>query len=301
MYHRPLRGVFAAALTPLEPDFSPALDDLPELLAFLAQRGCHGALLLGTTGEGPSFSPLERIEILRAAARVREEYPDFGLLAGTGTPSLQETIDLTRAAFDLGLDGVVVLPPYYYRKTSDEGLFAWFSQVMVRSVPEDGSLLAYHIPSVSGVGFSLDLLSRLHDSFPVRFAGLKDSSADSEHARRLGERFGKDLLVFNGNDPLFSLALQNQAAGCITALANLYSPDLRLIWEAHQLGEAAPEAQARLLAARAVLDRYPPAPPMLKAVMAGAFQFPRWAVRPPLLPLPVDLEKQVISELEIER
>lgn len=297
----PLTGVFAAALTPLEPDFSPALDDIPQLLAFLAQRGCHGALLLGTTGEGPSFAPRERAEILQAAKRVREEHPDFRLLAGTGTPSLQETIELTRSAFDLGFDGVVVLPPYYYRNATQEGLFAWFSQVLLHAVPDGGALLAYHIPAVSGVNLSLDLLARLRDSYPDRFAGLKDSSADPEHARSLGERFGKDLAVLNGNDPLFSLALQNQAAGCITALANLYSPELRLIWEAHQVNEAAPDAQARLLAARATLDRYPPAPPLLKSVLARTTGFRRWAVRPPLLPLPVDLEEQAVAEFEIER
>jgi 4-hydroxy-tetrahydrodipicolinate synthase len=106
-----LSGVYAAAVTPLKPDFSPDADAIPHLLGFLAGRGCHGALMLGTTGEGPSFSPAERDGIWRAAMRVRQEHPDFRLLAGTGTPSLTETIDLTRLAFELGFDGVVTLPP----------------------------------------------------------------------------------------------------------------------------------------------------------------------------------------------
>jgi 4-hydroxy-tetrahydrodipicolinate synthase len=92
---------------------------VPRLLDFLARRGCHGALLLGTTGEGPSFAPEERIAIFRAALEVQQTQPAFRLLAGTGTPSLEETIILTRAAFDLGMDGVVVLPPYYFRKITD--------------------------------------------------------------------------------------------------------------------------------------------------------------------------------------
>ena len=292
----PLFGVFAAALTPQKPDFSPDLDALPTLLEFLAQRGCHGALLLGTTGEGPSFAPEERLEIFKAAQPVRQVHPRFRLLAGTGTPSLKETIDLTRVAFDAGMDGVVVLPPYYFRKVSDDGLFAWFSQVIRRSVPVGGALLGYHIPPVTGVPLSLDLLARLKDAYPEQFAGIKDSSTDPDHARRLGERFGKDLMVYSGMDSLFSLALQNSACGCITAMANLRSPDSRLVWDAHQANTTEDAAQKRLDLARALMDRYPPNPPLYKALVARLYGLPRWDVRPPLLALSSDLEEKILQE-----
>jgi len=281
-----ITGVYAAAVTPLQPDYSPDLKALPGLLDFLAERGCHGVLLFGTTGEGPSFSPAERLEVLRACARYRQSRPELRLLAGTGTPSLDETISLTRAAFDLGIDGVVVLPPYYYRKVSDEGLFDWYSALLKQAVPQGKILLGYHIPPVTGIGLSLDLLENLRQSFPDRFAGIKDSSADPEHAVRLGQRFGKDLLVLNGTDRLFSLALQQSAAGCITALANLCSPDLRRVWDSYQLGRSDPEAQKRLDTARTVSEFYPPAPALIKALLARQFGLPRWTVRPPLLPLP---------------
>jgi hypothetical protein len=153
----------------MRPDFSLALEDVPLLLDFLARRGCHGALLLGTTGEGPSLSAQERLALLHAALPVRQSWPDFRLLAGTGTPSLEETVALTRQAFDLGLDGVVVLPPYYYRKVSDEGLLAWYGQVLRRGAPQDGAVFGYHIPGVTGVPLSLDLLAQLKDSFPGQF------------------------------------------------------------------------------------------------------------------------------------
>src|SRR5512137_1184293 len=125
----PLSGVHAAAVTPLKPDLSPDLEAIPGLLKFLAGRGCHGVLLLGTTGEGPSFSAQERLEIMQAGRRVREEIPEVKLMAGTGTPSLTETENLTQAAFDMGYDAAVVLPPYYYRKATDDGLFGWFSEL----------------------------------------------------------------------------------------------------------------------------------------------------------------------------
>ena len=293
-----LSGVYAAALTPLNADGSLALADLPGLLTFLAGRGCHGALLFGTTGEGPSFSPAERLQLLKSAQAARQAIPNLKLLVGTGTPSLDETIELTRAAFNLGFEGVVVLPPYYFRKVSLEGLYTWYSQLINRAVPEGGALLGYHIPGVSGVPLPMELLARLKDDYPYQFAGIKNSSGDPEHARQLGIRFGKDLLVFNGNDPLFNLALNHSASGCITALANLYSPDLRKIWDAFQVGGTNPDAQSTLEKARAVLDRYPPAPPLLKAMIARRYQFPSWAVRAPLLSLPDNLSMQIDLELE---
>ncbi len=278
-----LSGVYAAALTPLKPDLSPDLDAVAPFLAFLAGRGCHGALLFGTTGEGPSFSPEERGEVWRAALKVREMVPGFRLLAGTGTPSLTETIDLTRLAFDLGYDAVVTLPPYYFRKATEDGLFNWFQQVIQKAVPRDGSLLGYHFPAVSGVGFSLGLLSRLKDSFPSQFAGIKDSSHDQDFARAVGERFGADLAVFSGTDSDLSFALENHAAGCITAPANIISPGLRDVYDRFRSDGDVSAAQAKVTAQRHVLEQVQPFPPALKALLARIFGRPRWPVRPPLV------------------
>ena len=296
--NNPLAGVYGASLTPLTSEGQLALGDLTRLLDFLAGRGCHGALLLGTTGEGTSFAPDERRAIFTAALEVRVRHPDFRLLAGTGTPSLEETIQLTRLAFDLGFNGVVVLPPYYYRKVGDDGLLAWYDQVIRRATPADGALFGYHFPGVSGVSLSLDLLSRLKDAHPKAFAGIKDSSGDPEHATQLGERFGNDLLVLTGSDRLFSHALQHGAGGCITAQANLYSPELRQVWQAFLAGDipAQESAQATLTAKRQVLDRYPPAPPLLKAAISRLHGFPQWAVRPPLMPLSPELAEQATLE-----
>ena len=296
MNAHPLAGVHAAAVTPLKPDFSVDLEAIPPLLDFLARRGCHGVLLLGTTGEGPSFAPDERIRIFRAAGEARLAHPDLKLLAGTGTPSLTETAALTHAAFDLGFDGVVVLPPYYFRKASDEGLFRYFETLIRQSVPADGSLLGYHFPGAAGIGFSLDLLGRLKDAFPVQFAGIKDSSHDEGLARDLGERFGDDLLVLNGTDSYLQLALENRAGGCITAPANLVSPGLRAVWDAAARGEAVSGLQARVSAQRHILEKYLPFPPILKALLHRLHGFPRWAVRPPLVPVPVETEEAALRE-----
>jgi 4-hydroxy-tetrahydrodipicolinate synthase len=298
MTTHPLAGIYAAAVTPLRSDFTPDLDAIPPLMDFLAGRGCHGILLLGTTGEGPSFAPEERGEIFRRALQVRETNRTCKLFAGTGTPSLTETISLTRLAFDLGFDGVVVLPPYYYRKATDDGLFSYFAELIRRAVPADGSLFGYHFPGVAGIGFSVDLLARLKDAFPRQFAGLKDSSHDEDLARTLGARFGDDLAVLTGTDSFLQLALENHAAGAITAPANLISPQLRAVWDAYQHGEDVTALQARVTEARHIMEKYPPFPPLLKALLARKHGLPRWPVRPPLEPVGEGALEQAWKELD---
>ena len=293
----PLAGVYAAAVTPLR-DSTLDLDSVPPLLSFLASRGCHGAVLFGTTGEGPSFSPAEREALMRCAREARAAIPGFRLIAGTGTPSLSETIDVTKLAFELGFDGVLVVPPYYFRSATDNGLFLWFRELIQKAVPSDGFLLGYHFPRVAGIGFSLELLGRLKDSFPTQFAGIKDSSHDADLARNLGERFSTDLAVFTGTDSYLELAMQNKAAGCITAPANILSPDLRQVWEAIHAGIDSAGAQRRVKEQRDILDKYPPFPPTLKALLHRRHGLPRWSVRAPLESLPGELEEQVVQDFE---
>lgn len=294
----PLAGVYAAVVTPLKHDSTLDLESVPALLRFLASRGCHGALFFGTTGEGPSFSPSERETLLRSVRAYRNIVPGFRLLAGTGTPSLSETIDLTKLAFDLGYDAVVVLPPYYFRKATDDGLFNWFSEVIKKAVPSDKYLLGYHFPNVAGIGFSMELLARLKDAFPVQFAGIKDSSHDPGLASTLGKQFGSDFVALTGTDSYMHLAMQNQAAGCITAPANLISPDLREVWDAMNEGRDASEAQTRVTKQRHILEKYPPFPPTLKALLHRMHDFPKWSVKPPLEDLSAGLAELVEAEMK---
>lgn len=286
----PLAGVYAAAVTPYlgkpktpgRPDTAFDFESLAAFLHFLAGRGCHGALLFGTTGEGPSFSSKEREALLRAIRVIRHQVRDFKLLAGTGTPSLTETIELTKLAYELGYDGTVVLPPYYFRKASEEGLFHWFSELIENAVPQGKYLLGYHIPVMTGVGFSLDLLERLKTKYSKQFAGIKDSSHDADFAAALGQRFGRELLVLNGTDSYFHHALQNHAQGAITAPANLISDNLREIWDLYQAGKDPSDVQVKVTEQRHFLEGYSPIAPILKGLLHKVHGLPHWAVRPPL-------------------
>lgn len=281
MTNHPLSGIYAAAVTPLRKDGAPDLDGVPVLLDFLASRGGHGALLLGTTGEGPSFSGKERLAIWRAAADWRKRHKDFRLLAGTGTPSLIETAELNQAAFELGYEAVLVLPPFFFRNASEQGLFDWYAYLLEK-VPREKSLLGYHIPAVSGVALPLTLLQRLSEAYLQRFGGLKDSSGSLESAVAYAQGLpGAAVLV--GNDKLLAPGMAAGAAGAITALANLRSPELRAIYDAHLAGGDAAALQAALDPIRAAMDAAPPAPAYLKALLHAQHRLPAWPVRLPLL------------------
>ena len=294
----PLAGVYAAAVTPLKNDSTLDLGSVPVLMNFLASRGCHGAVLFGTTGEGPSFSPTEREALMRMAIDYRSEISDFRLIAGTGTPSLSESIELTKLAFDLGFEAALVVPPYYFRKATDDGLFAWFSELIKKAVPSDKYILGYHFPTVAGIGFSIELLTRLKDAFPTQFAGIKDSSHDANLARNLGEKFGFDLVVLTGTDTYLQMAMENKAAGCITAPANLISPDLREVWKLMREGKDVSEAQERVNKQRHILEKYPSFPPTLKALLHRLHGLPRWSVKPPLESISSEMEEQAVQEFE---
>jgi 4-hydroxy-tetrahydrodipicolinate synthase len=293
----PLAGVYAAAITPINQDLSIALDDIPDYLAFLAERGCHGALLLGTTGEGPSFSVNERLEIFNSAIRVREVHPEFRLFAGTGTPNLEETIQLTIKAFDLGFDAAVVLPPYYYYRATDEGLLLWFQELIQRAVPEDKTILGYHFPDQTNVPIPLPLISQLRDSYPNQFSGFKDSTKSAQYSFQVGKSLDENTLALVGNDEIFVESLFAGSSGCITAMANLFSPTLRKIWDSYHEGKRAEEDQAFLTKKKKILDSYRPFPPTIKAVLHHDHNFPRWSVYPPLSQLEKPILHQMLEDL----
>jgi dihydrodipicolinate synthase/N-acetylneuraminate lyase len=147
-----------------------------------------------------------------------------------------------------------------------------------------------------GIGFSIPLISRIKDDFPAQFAGIKDSSHDADFAHDLGDLFGDELLVLTGTDTYLQLALENYAGGCITAPANLISPDLRAVWDACLVGKDPAIPQAKVSQLRHILEKYAPFPPVLKALITRLYNLPRWAVRPPLLALSAKMEEQAFEE-----
>jgi 4-hydroxy-tetrahydrodipicolinate synthase len=286
-------GVYCAAVTPMRGQQIDT-EALQKHLATLAAEGCDGVLLMGTTGEGPSLSLAERETIMKAAV---EANTGLKLLAGTGTPSLPETIQATRRAFELGAEGVVVVPPYYFRNAPIEGLRAFYAAVIEQAVPETSALLAYHIPPVSGVAVPREILMPLVDQFGPRMAGVKDSGGQIEYSVNMAANL-PSLDVFVGSERLLLAGLQAGAVGCITAGANVLAPYCAAVYQAWKDGQPAEALQERLTAARLMVEAVAPAPATYKGLLALRHGGDGWNVRLPLLDHPTEVIDRLAERLQ---
>ena len=281
-------GVFSAALTPfdanLEPDHAAFVAHAKRLL----DQGCDGIAMLGTTGEANSLTTAERQALLEATV-AGGVAPDR-LLPGTGVAALPDTIALTRHALSCGVTTVVMLPPFYYKGISDDGLFAAYAEVIERVADPRLRVVLYHIPPMSAVPITFPVIERLRARYPGTFTGIKDSSGDLANMTALVKTF-PGLSVLAGADPLMLPLLKEGGAGCITATSNLVAADLAFIFRHHADPARAAEveaAQARVVAARNQVSRFPQIA-SLKAMLAERTGQPGWRrLRPPLLALTND-------------
>ncbi len=279
------RGVFCAALTPLTADLAPDHARFTAHCRRLLEEGCDGIALLGTTGEANSFSTGERQALLEAAVSAGIA-PDR-LLPGTGVTALTETVALTRHALSLGITTVVMLPPFYYKGVTEDGLFASYAEVVERVADPRLRIVLYHIPQMSAVPITFPLIERLRARYPGVFTGIKDSAGDLAHMEALVERF-PGLAVLAGADPLMLPLLKQGGAGCITATSNLVAAELAFVFRHFADPARAAEveaAQARVVAARNRVSRFAQIG-SIRTLLGERYGEPGWRrQRPPLVPL----------------
>jgi 4-hydroxy-tetrahydrodipicolinate synthase len=214
---------------------------------------------------------------------------DMPVVAGTGAAALPDAIALTRHAFATGVAAVLVIPPFYFKRPPEEGIAAWFKRLLDAAAPPGARVMLYHIPQITGVPFTDTLLETLLASHGELIYGIKDSTGDPAEGQRLRGHFPQ-LAYFVGNDRLVAEACQAGAAGSITAGANAF-PDLVVaVQRAVRTGGDVAGTQARLSAARAMLESCP-LQPATKSVVSEVAGLPPTAVRPPQAELtPAQLE-----------
>ena len=275
-------GVNAAVLTAMGPDLTPDLDRMAAHARWLLANGCNGLGVLGTTGEANSFGLHERKAILEGL--IARGIPAAKMMPGTGCASLTDSVELTKHARDAGCPGVLMLPPFYYKGPSDDGLFAYFSEVINR-VGGGVRVYLYHFPQQSAVPFTLDLLGRLIKAFPGTIKGVKDSSGDYANMQAMVKAFAKDgFEVYSGSDEFLQQILAEGGAGCITAVSNANSHWGGIVY-AKRTGPEADAAQATLTATRRAATSVPLIPG-LREIIARSTGDAGWRViRPPHLPL----------------
>ena len=214
-------GVNAAALTAMRADLSVDLDRMAGHCRWLLANGCDGLAVLGTTGEANSLGVDERIGVMEGL--IGRGVPARVMLPGTGTTAIPDTVKLTRAAEAFGCRGALLLPPFFYKNPSEDGLFAYFSEVIQR-VGGDIKIYLYHFPAQSAVPFTVPLIARLLAAYPGKVKGLKDSSGDFANTKSYVDHFAKDgFEVYCGDDSALHGLLAAGGAGCITAAANVGS------------------------------------------------------------------------------
>jgi len=275
-------GVNAAVLTPMRADLSVDLDRMAAHCRWLLANGCDGLAILGTTGEANSLGVDERVAVMEGL--VERGIPAARILPGTGTPAIPDTVTLTRRAAALGCRGALLLPPFFYKNPSDDGLFAYFSEVIGR-VGSGIGIYLYHFPAQSAVPFGFDLVGRLLQAFPGTVRGIKDSSGDAANTFGYVEHFARHgFEVYAGDDSLVQGLLRIGGAGCITAAANVGSSlSARVV--AHWQGAEGEAAQRTLTAVRKAVTAVPLIPG-LKALIARHTGDDAWqTIRPPHLRL----------------
>lgn len=293
-----IQGVYCAAATPLKADGTPDLALFGAHTKALIDEGCHGIAMLGSTGEANSFSARERMDLLEAAIAGGTR-PDQ-LLPGTSSCAVTEAVEMTRHAVQAGVKGVVLLPPFYYTAFSDESLFRFYASIIEKVADDRLRVILYHIPMLTGVPISHDLIARLINAFPGTVVGIKDSDGKIENMHEIAARF-PGFAVLAGADPLLLPVLQGGGAGCITATSNLVARELRFVFDHWQDADRAAEvraAQDTIVAWRNLTNSYVQLP-TVKTMLARRRGDMGWLnIHPPFSPLSAEEAEKVWAVMD---
>jgi 4-hydroxy-tetrahydrodipicolinate synthase len=213
-----LKGVIAAIATPVQENGAPDLERGVKLGRHLLDNGCNALNVLGTTGEATSFSLDERKAVMSAFKSAG--LPMDRLMVGTGASATADAVALTRHAAELGYSGALVLPPFYYKGVSDDGLVDYLDVIIKATSDRPIPLYLYHIPQTSAVPWPIPLVDRLVKTYKGRIVGLKDSSGDMAYSRAAAA-LSPDFAVFPSTEAALLEGRDGKFAGCISATTNL--------------------------------------------------------------------------------
>jgi 4-hydroxy-tetrahydrodipicolinate synthase len=294
-----IRGVLAPVVTPFKEDLSPDRERFIAHCKWLVSQNC-GLAVFGTNSEANSLAADERQGLLDAL--IAAGVDPSRMMPGTGCCSMTETVKLTAHAVKHGCAGVLMLPPFYHKDVTEEGLHRFFSEVVQRVGDVRLKIYLYHIPPVAIVGITPKLVERLLKDYPGTIAGMKDSSGDWNNTRTFLEAFSDNGFdVFVGSEAFLLANMRHGGVGTISAMANVNATAIHALYQEATLRqsecEELDEQQAKLNALRAVFARQSPMIAALKQAIAIYRSDPEWSrVRPPL----VELTREAAGVLERE-
>ena len=290
-----LPAVLSPVITPFKADGSPDAPKLLKQCQWLEANGV-GQAIFGTNSEANSMSAPQKMSTLTALVEggLKPEH----LMPGTGATSIDATVNMTRHAVNHKCAGVLMLPPFYYKDVTDDGLFAYFSEVIQKVGSTALQIYIYNIPPVTKVTLSLSLLERLAKEYPKTVVGMKDSSGDWSYTESVIKLLAPSgFRVYAGSEVFLMRALRAGGVGCISATANV-NPKAIADLAAHWRESNADALQANLDQVRGIFAKYQMIAGM-KTAVAHYTKDSEWLrVRPPLMQLSAEQQAQLLSELK---
>jgi 4-hydroxy-tetrahydrodipicolinate synthase len=289
-----IRGVLSPVVTPFTRDLRPDPERFIAHCRWLLSQGC-GLAVFGTNSEANSLSVDERIALLDTLLSAGLD--PLRMMPGTGCCALTDSVRLTAHAVKAGCAGVLMLPPFYYKDVTDDGLYRHFAEVIERVGDERLRIYLYHIPPVAVVGITPTLVERLMKRYPSAIAGMKDSSGDWSNTKIMLDSFAASGFdVFPGSETFLLAGMRYGAAGCISATANVNPAAIDRLYREWRSTDA-DQQQEVLNTVRKTVGQYVMIP-ALKQVIAHYANDPEWVtVRPPLTELTAIQAKQVMEGL----
>lgn len=287
-------GVYAAALTPMHEDLRCNCEALVDHCKALLTKGCKGIVLFGTTGEGSSFSLVERGDALIKSIELGLDPKK--IILGISSAAISDVVKLASLAIDHKCKAVLLSPPFFYKNVEEGGVVNFYRKVIFSVNHPDLRIILYHIPQYSGVPITLPIIEALKKEFPKQIIGIKESEGNLDFTKKILSSF-KDFLVFVGSELQISEAVQLGAIGAISGVVNAYP---KLILSLYEFGLDQQKPNKNLLAKNIIqsLKNYPIFPAIKKVV--GMQKGADWhLLRPPLLSLNENQSKMLIESLRI--
>ncbi|WP_062311014.1 dihydrodipicolinate synthase family protein [Polynucleobacter sinensis] len=290
-----LPAVLSPVLTPFNQDGSPDAKKLLKQCQWLEANGV-GQAIFGTNSEANSMSAPQKMGTLTAL--VEGGLNPAHMMPGTGATSIDATVSMTRHAVQHKCAGVLMLPPFYYKDVTDDGLFAYFSEVIQKVGSADLQVYIYNIPPVTKINLSLSLLERLTKEYPKTVVGMKDSSGDWAYTESVIKLLAPSgFRVYAGSEVFLMRTLRAGGVGCISATANV-NPRAIAELAKHWKEADADQRQQELDQVRSIFAQYQMIAGMKTAVAHYSKDAEWLRVRPPLMQLSKEQQEKLLSELE---
>ena len=287
-------GVLSPVLTPFTKDLTPDSKRLVKQCRWLLSQNVSLAVF-GTTSEANSLALEEKILLLDDL--IEAGIDPAVLMPGTGCCSLTETVQLTAHAVELGCQGVLMLPPFYYKDATEDGLFRSYAETIERVGDKGLKIYLYDIPRFTGVNISLELIERLINRYPDVIVGIKDSTGNWENTQSILERKWDDFRVFCGSEVFLLQTMRAGGSGCVSATVNINASAIYNLYQAWESNEA-DDLQQQLNQVRQTMEAYPMIP-ALKSVVSYHRKDPNWSiVRPPFISLEQATQQELVQALD---